>query len=76
MAQRRLRVATSDLALAHGGEHLRDHADSATHVEGAREAVMRSCGPYPDLEPEDIREALRYAAEVVRERKLPLEKAL
>ena len=27
---------------------------------------------YPDLEPEDIREALRYAAEVVRERELPL----
>lgn len=27
---------------------------------------------YPDLEPEDIREALRYAAEAVRERTLPL----
>ena len=27
---------------------------------------------YPDLEPEDIREALRYAAETVRERELPL----
>lgn len=27
---------------------------------------------YPDLEPEDIREALRYAAESVRERELPL----
>ena len=27
---------------------------------------------YPDLEPEDIREALRYAAEAVRERGLPL----
>ena len=26
----------------------------------------------PDLEPEDIREALRYAAEAVRERELPL----
>lgn len=26
---------------------------------------------YPDLEPEDIREALRYAAEAVRERELP-----
>lgn len=30
---------------------------------------------YPDLEPEDIREALRYAAEVVRERELPLKSA-
>lgn len=27
---------------------------------------------YPDLEYEDIREALRYAAEAVRERELPL----
>jgi uncharacterized protein (DUF433 family) len=27
---------------------------------------------YPDLAPEDIREALRYAAEAVRERELPL----
>jgi uncharacterized protein (DUF433 family) len=29
-------------------------------------------GAYPDLEPEDIHEALRYAAEAVRERELPL----
>jgi uncharacterized protein (DUF433 family) len=29
-------------------------------------------GAYPDLEPEDVREALRYAAEAVRERELPL----
>jgi uncharacterized protein (DUF433 family) len=27
---------------------------------------------YPDLEPEDVGEALRYAAEAVRERELPL----
>lgn len=27
---------------------------------------------YPDLEEEDIQEALRYAAEAVRERELPL----
>jgi uncharacterized protein (DUF433 family) len=27
---------------------------------------------YPDLEPEDLREAIRYAAEAVRERELPL----
>jgi uncharacterized protein (DUF433 family) len=27
---------------------------------------------YPDLEPEDVREALQYAAESVRERELPL----
>ena len=33
------------------------------------EAVL---GLYPDLEPEDIREALLFAAEAVRERALPL----
>lgn len=27
---------------------------------------------YPDLEDEDVREGLRYAAEAVRERELPL----
>ena len=27
---------------------------------------------YPDLETEDVREALRYAAEAVRDRELPL----
>lgn len=27
---------------------------------------------FPDLEPEDLAEALRYAAEAVRERELPL----
>jgi uncharacterized protein (DUF433 family) len=27
---------------------------------------------YPDLEAEDIKEALRFAAEAVRERELPL----
>ena len=30
---------------------------------------------FPDLEPGDIQEALRYAAEAVRERELPLLKA-
>jgi uncharacterized protein (DUF433 family) len=29
-------------------------------------------GAYPDLEPGDVQEALRYAAEAVRERELPL----
>jgi len=31
---------------------------------------------FPDLEHEDIREALRYAAEAVRERELPLTSAV
>lgn len=35
----------------------------------AEEEIWRA---YPDLEPEDIREALRHAAEAVQERKLPL----
>lgn len=33
------------------------------------EEILRN---YPDLEPDDIREALRYASEAVRERELPL----
>lgn len=33
---------------------------------------MEMLGAYPDLEQEDIREALRYAADAVRERALPL----
>ena len=41
-------------------------ADGMTEAE-----ILRA---YPDLEPEDIREALRYAAETVRERELPLVK--
>jgi len=39
-------------------------ADGMTEVE-----ILAA---YPDLEPEDIHEALRYAAEVLRERELPL----
>lgn len=42
----------------------------AMMADGMGEAeVLRA---YPDLEPEDIHEALRYAAEAVRERELPL----
>jgi len=39
-------------------------ADGMTHDE-----ILRA---YPDLDEDDIREALRYAAEAVRERELPL----
>ncbi len=39
-------------------------------AEGVSEAeVLRL---YPDLEPDDLRQALAYAAEAVRERELPL----
>jgi uncharacterized protein (DUF433 family) len=39
-------------------------------AEGMTEAQILDA--YPDLEREDIREALRFAAEAVRERELPL----
>ena len=39
-------------------------------AEGMTEAEILKA--YPDLEREDIYEALRYAAEAVRERELPL----
>ena len=39
-------------------------ADGMTHAE-----ILAA---YPDLEPDDVHEALRYAAEAVRERELPL----
>ncbi|HDR00361.1 MAG TPA: DUF433 domain-containing protein [candidate division WOR-3 bacterium] len=39
-------------------------------ADGLSEAEI--LGMYPDLEAEDIHEALRYAAETVRERELPL----
>lgn len=38
--------------------------------EGMTEAEILEA--YPDLELEDVREALRYAAEAVRERELPV----
>ena len=38
--------------------------------EGMLEAEILSA--YPDLEIEDVREALRFAAEAVRERELPV----
>jgi uncharacterized protein (DUF433 family) len=35
-------------------------------------STMEIVAAFPDLEPEDIREALQFAAETVRERELPL----
>jgi len=37
--------------------------------EMSREEILAA---YPDLEPEDIEQALRFAAEAVRERELPI----
>ncbi|MFL6621103.1 MAG: DUF433 domain-containing protein [Sulfurifustaceae bacterium] len=39
-------------------------------AEGMAEAEILNA--YPDLDPDDIHEALRFAAEAVRERELPL----
>ena len=39
-------------------------------AEGVAEAEILAS--FPDLEPEDVHEALRYAAVAVRERELPL----
>jgi len=46
----------------------------ATVVDMVAEGLATSeiLQAYPDLEAEDIHEALRYAAEAVRERELPL----
>jgi uncharacterized protein (DUF433 family) len=41
-----------------------------TVADGMTEAEILSA--YPDLEREDLAEALRYAADAVRERELPL----
>ena len=38
----------------------------------SEEEILRA---YPDLEPDDIREALLFAAEAVREREIPLVRA-
>lgn len=49
----------------------------ATIVEMVAEGVgdKEILRAYPDLEPEDVREALRYAAVGVREREIPLQGA-
>ena len=46
----------------------------ATVVEMVAESMTNDeiLQSYPDLEPDDIREALRFAAAAVRERELPL----
>jgi uncharacterized protein (DUF433 family) len=41
-------------------------------ADGMTDALILDA--FPDLEREDVREALRYAAEAVRERELPLVK--
>ena len=45
----------------------RDHSHKGSAV--SKEEILAA---YPDLETEDIEQALRYAAEAVRERQLPI----
>lgn len=54
---------------------IRDHRIPAATVVGMVAHGMSTkeiLAAYPDLEAEDVQEALRYAAEAVRERELPL----
>ncbi len=46
----------------------------ATVIEMVAQGMSTNeiCTSLPDLEPEDVRQALMYAAEAVRERELPL----
>lgn len=46
----------------------------ATVVEMIADGISESeiAAAYPDLEAEDVREVIRYAAEAVRERELPV----
>jgi len=52
--------------------HLRIPVATIVDMVAESTSFAEILGAYPDLEAEDVREALRYAAEVVRERELPL----
>ncbi len=52
--------------------HLRIPVATVVDMVAEGMGVHEILEAYPDLEAEDIREALRYAAEAVRERELPL----
>ena len=51
---------------------LRIPVASVVGMVGEGMAETEILNAYPDLEVEDVREALRYAAEAVRERELPV----
>jgi uncharacterized protein (DUF433 family) len=52
--------------------HLRIPVATLVGLVAEDRATDHILADYPDLEPEDIRQALAYAAEAVRERQLPL----
>lgn len=52
--------------------HLRIPVATVVGLVAERMSDEQILSDYPDLEPEDIRQALAYAAEAVRERQLPV----
>lgn len=52
--------------------HLRIPVATIVDIVAEGIGVDELLAAYPDLEAEDVREALRYGAEAVRERELPL----
>ena len=52
--------------------HLRIPVATIVGLVAGDRATDQILADYPDLEPEDIRQSLAYAAEAVRERQLPL----
>lgn len=52
--------------------HLRIPVATVVEMVAEGMGVIEILEAYPDLEREDVREALKYAAEAVRERELPL----
>ena len=51
---------------------LRIHVATVVRLVADRMTENDILSAYPDLEPEDIREALHYATEALQERELPL----
>lgn len=52
--------------------HLRIPVATIVGLVAERRTDAEILADYPDLEPEDIRQSLVYAAEAVRERQLPM----
>lgn len=52
--------------------HLRIPVSTIVGLVAERRTDEEILADYPDLEPDDIRQALVYAAEAVRERQLPM----
>lgn len=55
--------------------HLRIPVATVVGLVAEGRADAQILADYPDLQPEDIRQALSYAAEAVRERQLPIQVA-